>query len=67
MLHFERVPKNAKDYNMWQGTVLPANWVKGALNRATGGSPDLIIAQSAYDVLKDAGVKSLRCQPVRFD
>lgn len=65
-LRFERVPKNPKDFNAWQGTVMPADRTVGVLNRETGASPDLIISQRAYEVLKGAGVKSLKCVPVKI-
>lgn len=64
MMHFARVPKGARDFNAWQGTVLPKDRFSGVLNRETGAAPELIISQRAYQVLKYAGVKSLKCQPV---
>lgn len=66
MLHFDRVPEGAKDFNAWQGTVLRQDRVSGVLNREIGASPELIISHRAHQVLKEIGVKSLKCQPIRI-
>jgi hypothetical protein len=66
ILHFDRAPTPARDFGAWQGTVLPRNRYANALNRETGGMPELIISQRAFRVLKDFGVSSLKCSPVRL-
>jgi hypothetical protein len=63
---YERLPAKSKDFNAWQGTILPENRVSGVPNRPTGPEPMLVISQRAYDVLKRAGVKALKCVPVEF-
>ncbi|MCW5776850.1 MAG: hypothetical protein KIS87_10460 [Phycisphaeraceae bacterium] len=66
-LHFERPPRDARDFNAWQGSVLPGKRAALATNRPTGDYPELVISQRAYSTLKEAKLRSLRCEPVFFD
>ncbi len=64
-IHYDTVPENPCDFNMWQGS-LESDRLNGRVNRPTGGTTQLFLSQRAYAVLKRAGVRSLRVEPVYF-
>ena len=63
-VHYDEAPAEACDFNCWQGTIDPSQLPSGVVNRPTGDAPLMILSHRAREVLKQAGVKKLKCEPV---